>query len=169
MPETRPKILHIILLLFFSTIIIIGGIIIWTNYEPGKEISISVAADESWEGKIYIGGGVNLPGYYPCNKDDCLESLLNAAGGTKDETGIANLTLIASRVDTQNTKQKIDINRAEPWLLQALPGIGEILSERIFNHRIQYGLFNNTREIMEVEGIGPNVYDTIEPFITVSD
>jgi competence protein ComEA len=158
-----------VLLLFISTIIIIVGVIMWINYDPGEEITITATAANEWEGNIYIGGAVGMPGFYPCKKEDCIESLLNAAGGLSIGAEISSLTLIANDQEMQYTSQKIDINRAEPWLLQALQGIGEVLAERIYDYRIRNGPFSTTSELMEIEGIGQTVYDTIKPFITVSD
>jgi comEA protein len=64
--------------------------------------------------------------------------------------------------------QKIDINRADVWLLQALPGIGETKAQAIVDYRIQNGLFRVVEDITKVPGIGASVFDKIKPFITVS-
>ena len=64
--------------------------------------------------------------------------------------------------------QKIDINRAEVWLLKALPGIGETLAQRIVDYRRQNGPFQNTRELTGVSGIGDSTYEQIEHLITVA-
>ena len=65
--------------------------------------------------------------------------------------------------------QKIDINRAEAWLLQALPGIGESKAQAIIAYRQQNGDFQHIIEITEVEGIGPAIYEDIKEQITVGD
>jgi comEA protein len=64
--------------------------------------------------------------------------------------------------------QKIDINRADVWLLQALPGIGETKAQAIVDYRIQNGLFRVAEDITKVPGIGASVFEKIKPFITVS-
>jgi competence ComEA-like helix-hairpin-helix protein len=65
--------------------------------------------------------------------------------------------------------QKIDINRAEAWLLEALPGIGEGKAQAIIAYRQQNGGFTHITEITEVEGIGPAIYEDIKDLITVGD
>jgi len=65
--------------------------------------------------------------------------------------------------------QKIDINRAEVWLLKALPGIGETLAQRIVDYRHQNGPFHNIRQLLQVAGIGTTTYEQIKHLITVAD
>jgi len=65
--------------------------------------------------------------------------------------------------------QKIDINRAEAWLLEALPGIGPSKAQSIIDYRQQNGGFSHITEITEVEGIGLAIYEQIKDLITVAD
>ena len=65
--------------------------------------------------------------------------------------------------------QKVDINRAEAWLLEALPGIGEVRAQAIIDYRQQNGGFSHISEITRVEGIGQSLYEQIKDFITVGD
>jgi competence ComEA-like helix-hairpin-helix protein len=65
--------------------------------------------------------------------------------------------------------QKIDINRAEAWLLEALPGIGPSKAQAIIAYRQQNGGFSHITEITKVEGIGPAIYEEIKDLITVGD
>lgn len=65
--------------------------------------------------------------------------------------------------------QKIDINRAEAWLLEALPGIGPSKAQAIIDYRQQNGGFGHITEITEVEGIGLAIYEQIKDLITVAD
>jgi competence protein ComEA len=67
------------------------------------------------------------------------------------------------------SEQKVDINRAEAWLLQALPGIGEVRARAIVDYRQQNGSFRNINELLEVEGIGMDTYEKIKPLITVAE
>jgi comEA protein len=65
--------------------------------------------------------------------------------------------------------QKIDINRAEAWLLEALPGIGPTKAQAIIDYRQQNGYFSDISEILNVEGIGQDIYEQIKDLITVGD
>jgi competence ComEA-like helix-hairpin-helix protein len=72
-------------------------------------------------------------------------------------------------VSQANQPQKIDINRAEAWLLEALPGIGPSKAQAIIDYRQQNGGFGHIAEIIEVPGIGQAIYDDIKDKITVGD
>jgi len=66
------------------------------------------------------------------------------------------------------TAQKININLAEAWLLEALPGIGPARAEAIVNYRSQNGPFRQILELINVEGIDMATYEQIKELITVS-
>jgi comEA protein len=70
---------------------------------------------------------------------------------------------------SQLNPHKIDINRAEGWLLEALPGIGPSKAQAIIAYREQNGGFSNIAEITEVAGIGQNIYENIRELITIGD
>jgi len=72
-------------------------------------------------------------------------------------------------VGEQQEPQKIDINRAEIWLLEALPGIGESKAQAIVDYRQQNGAFHNIYELTDVAGIGTATFERIKHLITVSD
>jgi len=69
----------------------------------------------------------------------------------------------------QKEPQKININHAEAWLLEALPGIGESKANAIIDYRQKNGGFRSITEITSVEGIGPTIYEQIKDFITVAE
>ncbi len=62
---------------------------------------------------------------------------------------------------------KININTAYILDLQALPGIGEVMAERIIEYREQKKGFKKIDEIMNVKGIGDKKYEKIKDYITV--
>ena len=74
-----------------------------------------------------------------------------------------------AEANPEDQPQKIDINRAEAWLLEALPGIGESKAQAIIAYRQQNGGFGHIAEITNVEGIGPAIYEQIKELITVGD
>ena len=61
----------------------------------------------------------------------------------------------------------IDINRADAEQLTALPGVGEVLANRIVAYREENGSFLSTQELQNVEGIGEKRLDAILDLITV--
>jgi competence protein ComEA len=158
--------LSIILLI---VVIVTGGIIAWARYHPPQPIEISLPPSPQFQGEVYIDGAVSNPGFYPLQSDDSIEALIRVAGGTTDNADLTQLKLYIPSVGEEQQPQKIDINRAEGWLLTALPGIGETLAQRIIDYRQQNGAFRNISEITNVVGIGPDNYKQIKNLITVAD
>ncbi len=146
--------------LILVAIIVIGGIVVWSRYSGGQPIEIAQSPSQELDGEIYIIGAVNDPGLYPLKVGDSIEVLIQAAGGITDNADLSQLKLYIPEVGEEQP-QKIDINRAEIWLLEALPGIGETLAQRIIDYRHQNGPFNNIKELMRVEGIGVATYEQI--------
>ena len=150
-------------------ILISGGIIIWSRYDRGTPVEISFPSTETWNGTIYVGGAVNVPGYYPFSFQDTIETLTQAAGGTTDNYTPGNVTLLLNDPGLEHQIQKIDINRAEKWLLEALPGIGEVIAQHIIDYRTNHGKFTSILGLLEVDGIGTSIFERIRDYITVSD
>lgn len=61
----------------------------------------------------------------------------------------------------------IDINNARKEEFMALPGIGEVLAERILDHRTENGPFSAPEELLNVEGIGKKRLEEIIELITI--
>jgi len=49
---------------------------------------------------------------------------------------------------------KVNINTAPESDLEALPGIGPVLAQRIIDYRTQHGPFQSVNELLNVSGIG---------------
>ncbi len=62
----------------------------------------------------------------------------------------------------------LDVNTAKADDLQALPGIGPTLAERIVAHRDTYGPFQTPEELLQVPGIGPKRWERIRPLVRVT-
>jgi competence protein ComEA len=119
--------------------------------------------------EVYIGGAVSNPGFQQLESGESVEALIEAAGGTTDNADLTGLRLYIPSVGEGAEPQKIDLNRAEAWLLEALPGIGPSKAQAIIAYRQKNGGFGNITEITEVEGIGPDIYEQIKDLITVAD
>jgi len=66
-----------------------------------------------------------------------------------------------------STSAKVNINIADKTILQTLPGIGPVLSERIIEYRNQNGLFGVIDDIKDVSGIAEKKYEGIKDLICV--
>lgn len=62
---------------------------------------------------------------------------------------------------------KININTADAAKLTELPGIGEIIAQRIVVYRQEKGPFHSIEEIKEVSGIGEKTFEKLREMITV--
>lgn len=61
----------------------------------------------------------------------------------------------------------ININTADKDTLAVLPGIGEVLAQRILDYREEHGNFSHVEELLNVEGIGKKKMEAIVDLITV--
>ncbi len=59
----------------------------------------------------------------------------------------------------------LDINQATAEQLQALPGIGPVLAQRIVSYREKTGGFKSKEELLEVSGIGQKRFQAIRQLI----
>ncbi|MFC1928067.1 helix-hairpin-helix domain-containing protein [Chloroflexota bacterium] len=157
------------LIILLIAIIVIGGVVTWSRYSPGQPVEISISQGQEWQGELYLGGAVANPGFYLFTAGESLAALIQAAGGTTTSANLSGLKLYIPEVGEEQEPQKVDVNRAEAWLLKALPGIGETLAQRIIDYRQQNGPFHNTNELLKVAGIGTAVYEQIKDLITVAD
>ena len=87
---------------------------------------------------------------------------LNISGSQTSQTPTESPTV-------PNGDGKIDINTATLQQLQMLPGIGEVIAQRIVDHREENGLFINIEDIMNVSGIGEKKFEQIKEYIKVGD
>lgn len=168
MTTNKPSWYWLLSTVILAVIIAIGGLVIWLRYNPSRPVEISLPPSPGFKGTIYLGGAVTNPGLYPFTAGDSLEDLLQAAGGPTDGANLSELKLyITPTGDTG--PQRININRAETWLLKALPNIGDTLAQRIADYRKQNGPFRSTAELLKIPGLGTKAYEQIKDLITVGD
>ena len=61
----------------------------------------------------------------------------------------------------------VNINTASKRELDALPGIGEVLAQRIIDYRSANGPFSTVDELTKVKGIGVKTLEKLKPYATV--
>jgi len=155
--------------LLLVAVIVVSGIVACSRYSRSQPIEISLAPSQELEGEICLAGAVNNPGFYPLTAEDSLADIIQAAGGTTSNADLSQIKLNIPETGKEYEPQKIDINRAEVWLLKALPGISDVRAEAIVSYRGQNGPFRNINELIKAEGIGPTTYENIKHLVTVAE
>jgi comEA protein len=61
----------------------------------------------------------------------------------------------------------LDVNTATAEELEALPGIGPALAQRIVQYRQSHGLYKTNKDLLEVSGIGKKKLDELKPYLAV--
>ncbi len=169
MTTSQPNKYWLLIIIILVIIIAAGSIVAWSRYSRSQPIEIFTPPAPELQGEVYIGGAVLNPGIYLLTAGDTLETLIQAAGGTTSNASLANLKIYIPEAGDVVQPQKININRAESWLLQALPGIGEGRSKAIIDYRNQNGAFHSINELLRVNGISNAIYEQIKSLVTVSD
>jgi len=144
----------------------------WSSLPGSTEIVISTPSPGIC---VYVEGEVVSPGVYELNGGDLVEDAVEAAGGFTSDADPGSVNLAGTLRDGDHVRvysagevpQRVNINTAETWLLEALPGIGEVMAQRIVDYRAENGPFQHIDDLMKVEGIGAAVFDKLKGNITV--
>lgn len=75
--------------------------------------------------------------------------------------------VLSSLPESEPVLFPININTAEKEEFMALPGIGEVLAERILAYREEHGSFTAVEGLMNVEGIGEKRIEEMLDLITI--
>ena len=67
----------------------------------------------------------------------------------------------------KNIDARVNINTASAGELEALPGIGKVLAERIVAHRQRYGPFRRVEHLIMVQGISDHKFRAIRTLVVV--
>jgi competence protein ComEA len=160
------------IIIFVLIIIIAGGVATLFQLHPWATGPIEIILPEenspiSDTTEIYVGGTVVRPGWYPIYEYSTINDVILSAGGLADGADTSEIKLYIPTQDEINQSQKVSINHAEAWLLDALPGIGPTSSEKIIYYREANGPFVTIYELLLVPGIGQSTFDKIKDLITV--
>jgi competence protein ComEA len=83
-----------------------------------------------------------------------------------NRTGTIYRTGKSTPISYQQRKQKIDLNSCDSASLEALPGIGPVLSARIIRYRNLLGGFASVSQLSEVYGLPEETFNMISGRLT---
>lgn len=137
--------------------------------------------------KIYfvqVLGAVARPGIYRFSHPPELRQIWTTAGGPDTPRSLNDPLASGSRItiaadghyylgrmsgaDLLVLGLAIDLNRANPADLEAVPGIGPVLAGRIVKYRETYGPFTNIDALIKINGIGPKNLEQMRPYLEIS-
>jgi competence protein ComEA len=82
-------------------------------------------------------------------------------------TGSAQTAPTSKDAKASKAMAIVNLNTATVTELEALPGIGVRVAERIIEYRTQKGPFKKIEELMNVQGIGEKSFLKLRPQLTV--
>jgi competence ComEA-like helix-hairpin-helix protein len=85
-----------------------------------------------------------------------------AALSNFDEESIADST----NQKGEEIKRKLNINTATKQQLIDLPGIGDVMAERIIKFRMENGMFTSPKDLRAIKGMSKKKLEQLEPLIT---
>jgi competence protein ComEA len=153
---------------------------------PPRQPAVGEVADTSATVVVSVVGSVARPGLVTLPTGSRVAAAVEAAGGLGPDADPASVNLAAVVSDGQQIVVgapgsavagadagaaaapggKLDLNRATAAELDALPGVGPVLAQRIVDHREQ-GPFTSVDQLDDVPGIGPARAAELAELVTV--
>jgi competence protein ComEA len=144
---------------------------------------------------VDVEGAVRAPGVYALPGGARVVDAVRAAGGQLPGADVSTINLARPLADGERVyiprkgeappdasagsgsggggsgasggNGKVNINTATESELEALPGIGQVIAQRIVDYRTQHGPFHDIRDLLKVEGIGDKKFASIKDYVTV--
>jgi len=127
--------------------------------------AVKIAGGETEEANLDL---INLAALLKDGQKIIVPSKIHNENGEETNKNIDNnAEVIYFSSSSESVSGKININTANAIMLQALPGIGPVLSERIIEYRNQNGLFGIIDDIKDVSGIAEKKFEGIKDLICV--
>lgn len=133
---------------------------------------------------VHVVGEVARPGLVRLPGGSRLADAIDAAGGPGPDADLAAVNLariltdgeqvtvprpgeVVAQAAQPSDTGAIDLNAAGVGELDALPGIGPVLAQRIVDWRSDHGGFTSVDELAEVSGIGPTLLGRVRDLVRV--
>ncbi|MFF4876210.1 helix-hairpin-helix domain-containing protein [Micromonospora sp. NPDC000668] len=149
------------------------------------------SASGSGELVVAVAGKVRRPGLVRLPAGSRLADAVQAAGGALPGVDVASLNPARKVTDGElivvgvtpppvpgdaagpavggaaPAAGPLNLNTATLAQLDALPGVGPVLAQRILTHRDQHGGFKSVGDLRQVDGIGDARYEQLKDLVTV--
>ena len=121
---------------------------------------------------VHVSGAVERPGLVAVPFEARIAEVVAAAGGASRDADLSAINLAAVVDDADHVHipvvgspggagssaavdgNTVRVNDATVADLQALPGVGPVLAQRIADHRDDHGPFREVEDLLDVPGIG---------------
>ncbi|MEX1208632.1 MAG: ComEA family DNA-binding protein [Acidimicrobiia bacterium] len=147
-----------------------GALLVWPS-NGSTPPPFEIVAGGRPEGRltVHVSGAVARPGLVSLPGGSRIADAILAAGGARADALLTALNLAATVVNGQqlvvpavspadsaisHQDGRVAINLADAVALEALPGVGPVLAQRIVEHRERFGPFAVVEDLLDVPGIG---------------
>jgi competence protein ComEA len=166
----------------------VTGVVVWRGRPravPLAPPAVTVSAPPAALLVVDVAGDVRRPGLVRLPPGSRVADAIAAAGGLRPgaTTGALNLArkvadgeqvLVGAAVPgapaagpAASGAAPLDLNAATADQLDALPGIGPVLADRIVAWRTAHGGFTTLDQLREVDGIGARKYESLKTLLRV--
>ena len=187
---TRKEVVIPIILIACMLLFIVVRLAIRDRYSIDGDIygyPVVVATDDADENAVnfdvigvHITGAVNNPGFYEVPRGSRVNDLIQIAGGATEYAFLDAINLaeiahdqmqihvpVSGEMTPDGLQRRINLNTATAAELQTLPGVGPAVATRIIDLRQRMGGFRRVEDLLNVNGIGPTVFENMRDLIIV--
>ena len=160
---------------------------------PGGQPSPGTPGQAAGTVIVHVAGKVRRPGLVRAPTGSRVADVLTLAGGPLPGVDLTTLNLARQVTDgeqilvgqpappgsastapgttsnpsTAPANTPVNLNTATLDQLDALPGVGPVLAQRILDYRTQNGPFTTIDQLQEVTGVGPKKFDSLKPHVRI--